>query len=387
MATGSHPGGGAGRGHGAAPVRPPNRAVPTPLELAARPLLQLAQNISGVESTFVTSIDWDALSQAIVFASNHGALDVAEGVVLDWHDSMCRSLRLAGVVQSCSVGIQVTATPWAVANRIQTFFAMPLIVDEITIGTVCGASRRKIVLDRAQLDGLGLVAEALQRLLEVEREAASAHARADAAERDAELARVASESQAIHSQNMERLAHTDALTGLPNRRAFMARWEDELARSARRQYPIGLLLLDADRFKSVNDTEGHAMGDEVLRAIGATLTLVARPPDVVARLGGDEFAVFSPHTGTAHLEALAIRIGDQFKQVAAGLGVNTTLSIGMVSSEHCPRERMLVDADDALYRSKDAGGDASRMNLCDGSASERPRTCAPTVRAAGRGAG
>jgi diguanylate cyclase len=355
--------------------------APSPLEQAARPLLLLAQNISGVESTFVTSINWDALSQTILYSTNTSDLDVVEGVVLDWHDSMCRSLRLSGVEHSCSIGVEVAGTPWAMANGIQTFFAVPILVDDVTIGTVCGASQKKLVLDATQLDGIHLIAEALQRLLEVERDTSTANARADAAERDVVEARSATKRQAIHSQHMERLAYTDGLTGLSNRRAFMMRWENELARSVRQDSPIGLMLLDADRFKAVNDTDGHAMGDAVLRAIGATLMVVARPPDIVARLGGDEFAVLTTHPDSQHLEDLARRIGDQFRTVAAELGVGTTLSIGMVSSEHCPRERMLADADQALYRSKDAGGDASRMFLCDGSAGERARACSPTVRA------
>lgn len=354
---------------------------PSPLEQVARPLLLLAQAISGVESTFVTSINWDVLRQTILFANNQSALEVEEGVTVDWHDSMCRSLRSSGVAQSCSVGIEVAATPWAVANRIQTFFAIPIVVDEITIGTVCGASRESIVLAEHQLDGIRLIANALQCLLVAERDTAVAHARAEAAELAAAEALAVAKRQAIHAQQMERLAYTDALTGLPNRRAFMARWERELGRSARRDYSIGLILLDADRFKSVNDTEGHAMGDAVLRAISATLMVVARPPDVVARLGGDEFAVFSTHTDGAHLQELARKIGTEFRNVAAELGVTTTLSIGMVSSEDCPRERMLVDADQALYRSKAAGGNVSRMHLCDGSAVEKVRAAAPTLRA------
>lgn len=341
--------------------------------------MQLAQNISGVETTFVTSIDWDALRQTVLYAQNPSAVGVAEGVTVDWQDSMCRSLQLSGVEQSASVGSEVTATPWAAANRIQTFFAVPILVGDVTIGTVCGASENKIALDETQLAGIRLIAEALQCLLEVERATAIAHARAEAAERDAIEARRDTERQAIRSQHMEQLAHTDALTGLANRRAFMARWEDELARSGRRNYAIGLMLLDADRFKDVNDSEGHAMGDSVLRAIGETLKVVAPPPDVVARLGGDEFAVITTHTGGAHLEDLAARIGVQFKIAAAELGVNTTLSIGMVSSEHCPRERMLANADLVLYRSKDAGGNTSRMFRADGKTTRRG---APRLRAA-----
>ena len=356
--------------------------TPSALEQAARPLLLLAQNISGVESTFITSIDWDALNQTILFSRNQGALDVVEGVVLDWQDSMCRSLLVDGVTQSCAVGIDVTATTWAVANRIQTFFAVPILAGETPIGTVCGASQKKIELDDTQLHGIHLIAEALQRLFEVERDAALAHTRAEKAERDAAEARTATRRHAVQAQQMERLAHTDALTGLPNRRAFMARWESELIQSGHEDYPIGLMLLDADRFKSVNDTEGHAMGDAVLQAIGATLLLLSRSADVVARLGGDEFALLTTHTSSAHLEHLAEKIGNQFQVVAAELGVDTTLSIGMVSSEHRPREQMLVDADQALYRSKEAGGNVARIARCDGAPDAQAPADARTVRAA-----
>ena len=356
--------------------------TPSALEQAARPLLLLAQNISGVESTFITSIDWDALRQTVLYSRNQGALDVVEGVVLDWQDSMCRSLLVSGVTQSCAVGIDVTATPWALANRIQTFFAVPILAGDTPIGTVCGASQKKIELDETQLHGIRLIAEALQRLFEVERDAALAHARAEAAEREAAEARSATKRHAVHSQHMERLAHTDPLTGLPNRRAFMARWESELIQSGDKDYPIGLMLLDADRFKAVNDTEGHAMGDAVLQAIGATLLVVVQAPDVVARLGGDEFALLTTHTDSAHLEDLAEKIGNQFQVVAAELGVDTTLSIGMVSSEHRPREQMLVEADQALYRSKEAGGNVARIALCDGSPAQQTPADARTVRAA-----
>lgn len=334
-----------------------------------------------MQSTFVTSINWELLSQTILYANDDGSLEVKEGVAGNWHDSMCRSLRSSGVEHSSAVGSEVAATPWARANGIQTFFAVPIVVDEITIGTVCGASQEKIVLAQAQMDSLHLIANALQCLLVAERDTSVAHARAEAAELAAAEARSAAKRQAIHSQQMERLAFTDALTGLANRRAFMARWESELARSAQGGYPIGLILLDADRFKSVNDSEGHAMGDDVLRAIGATLMLVVRSPEVVARLGGDEFALFSPHADCARLEAIARNIATQFQKVAAELGVDTTLSIGMVSSEHCPRNCMLAGADEALYRSKDAGGNAWRMHVDDSPAAGKVRARLPTLRA------
>jgi diguanylate cyclase len=205
-------------------------------------------------------------------------------------------------------------------------------------------------------------------LLETQRLAGLAKARAERAERATAEARLEAQRHAEQSLQMEQLANTDVLTGLPNRRAFMARWEDELARSGRRNYAIGLVLIDADRFKAVNDGSGHALGDAVLRALGATLLVVATTPDLVARLGGDEFAMVTSHADRPRLLALAQAIRELFATMAAELGVDTTLSIGVVSSDDCLRERMLSDADRELYRAKAAGGNTVRLFDCrDGS--------------------
>lgn len=342
----------------------PADPAPSALERAARPLLRLASVMTGVESTFLTSIDWDSGRQKVLYSLNQGALEVEEGIEIDWHESMCRTMFLAGRVQSSEVGVEVSATQGAKSLGFRTFFAFPILAGDTAIGTVCGASRGEIVLDASQLEAMQLIADALLQLLEAERQYTRVRLRAEAAEHEAEQARSGLQRQALHSQHMEHLAHTDVLTGLPNRRAFMVRWEDELARSGRRQYPIALMLLDADEFKAVNDSEGHAKGDEVLRAIGATLMEVARSPDVVARLGGDEFALVTTHSDSPRLHAVAEDIRSRFARRAAELGVTTTLSVGMVSSEHCPREGMLADADRALYFSKDAGGDTARIYTC-----------------------
>jgi diguanylate cyclase (GGDEF)-like protein len=164
---------------------------------------------------------------------------------------------------------------------------------------------------------------------------------------------------------MKHLAHTDELTGLHNRRAFMARWQAALSQAERANEPIALLLVDADRFKAVNDSGGHALGDTVLRAIGASLQYVAQPGDIVARLGGDEFAVFTTQADPAHLRQLGEAIRDQFTAAAVVLEVDATLSIGIASSLDCPREYLLRDADIALYRSKEAGGNCAHLFECE----------------------
>ena len=332
----------------------------------SRPLLELVQFITGMESSFVTSIDWDALKQDVICSLNTGPMQVPEGSQVDWRDSMCRSMFLSGRSHTDAVGQQVPATPGAMALEMQSFFALPILIRDRPIGTVCGASRRQIQLGEEQMRAVGLIAQALQQLLQAVREKRDAEVRAKLAEVEARDAHLESRRHAQDSERMAHLAHTDVLTGLPNRRAFISRWEDELARSARRAYPIGLMLIDADRFKSVNDNFGHSKGDAVLRAIGTALLEVARSADTVARLGGDEFALVVAHCDAPALLAKAANIQRIFAQTAAELDVDTTLSIGIVTSDTCPRLRMLAEADAELYRSKAAGGDRAQLSTCAG---------------------
>ncbi len=336
-------------------------ALLSELEQVGRPLLRLVQHITGMETSFITAIDWENQQQEVLVSLNTGAMQLPEGGRIDWADSMCRSMLLSGHAQTSAVGVTVPATSGAVALGMNSFFALPLLVDDRPIGTVCGASRRAVVLSDDQIASMQLIADALQGLLHSEVSRRRAVERADLAERDALDARGQTDLHAQAARHMELLANTDMLTGLPNRRAFTARWEDELARSGRRHYPISVLLIDVDRFKVVNDTKGHGQGDAVLVALGASLHAVARSADLAARLGGDEFALAVTHTDGDGLLALAETIRVSFATAAIGLGVDATLSIGIASSDICSRHHLLAAADRALYESKRAGGDCARL--------------------------
>ena len=331
------------------------------LEQVGRPLLRLVQHITGMETSFITAIDWESQQQDVLVSLNTGAMLISEGDRIDWADSMCRSMFLSGHVHSSAVGVTVPATAAATAMGMNSFFALPLLVDDRPIGTVCGASCRAVVLGDDQLVAMQMIADALQELLHSEVSRRQAIQRADLAEREALDARGQSEVHAQAAKNMELLAHTDALTGLPNRRAFTSRWEDELSRSGRRHYLIGVLLIDVDRFKAVNDTKGHGQGDAVLVALGHSLRAVARNAGLVARLGGDEFVVGVTHTDGSGLLAMAETIRQNFANATIGLGVDATLSIGIASSDICSRHQLLATADKALYESKNAGGGCARL--------------------------
>lgn len=181
-------------------------------------------------------------------------------------------------------------------------------------------------------------------------------------------------------QQAEEQALTDALTGLRNRRA-MERQLDLLLASGR---PFALLHLDLDYFKTVNDTLGHGAGDHVLIEVGRILCAAVRDSDLVTRVGGDEFIILLPDVTSADPVAeLGARIRKQVSQPIAfeGRPCNIAASIGAVLSCDYPRpeaDRLLSDADHALYAAKRAG--RGRMVLTrpgDPSAAKRRTSALP----------
>jgi diguanylate cyclase (GGDEF)-like protein len=171
--------------------------------------------------------------------------------------------------------------------------------------------------------------------------------------------------QRMLDQAMQRVTHLathDALTGLPNRALFMDRLGLALAAVRRDQASsVALLCLDLDRFKDVNDTLGHAMGDELLRQVAQRLRVELRDTDTLARLGGDEFAVIQPRLNHPHAaEILAERLTAAIEppfdlgghQVRVGVSVGVALAAGRA---YDAPEALLSDADTALYAAKRDG--------------------------------
>ena len=153
-------------------------------------------------------------------------------------------------------------------------------------------------------------------------------------------------------------ASTDALTGLLNRRALCDGAQQLFARQARKGEPISVLIFDLDRFKSINDCHGHALGDETLRRFAATIGANMRATDLFGRLGGEEFAAVVPAT-LAEAVAIAERVRCAFElsgKEISGQRVGATVSVGAASG-HPARgfDALLARADAALYRAKADG--------------------------------
>lgn len=164
------------------------------------------------------------------------------------------------------------------------------------------------------------------------------------------------------NKRLEALADTDGLTGLFNRRYFDGLLLRELQRTTRYKTPLGVVLLDLDHFKSVNDTFGHLMGDEVLRNVAQIVNSSVRVTDSAARYGGEEMAVVFTQTSPAGVsevtERLRARIAE-FNHVLAERRVQCTASFGISVCDGrgvVPSATELVErADRALYRAKDTG--------------------------------
>lgn len=216
-----------------------------------------------------------------------------------------------------------------VVRGLKALKLFPLRAGERTMGAlVCGSGRADALPEAAQKE-LGMLA--LQAAAAIQR-------------------------TRLHEET-ERLATTDGLTGLLNRRTFNTVLDRRFREADRYRRPLSLLLLDIDHFKKVNDTHGHPAGDAVLRGVARIAQRCARETDAVARYGGEELALILPETDADGARAVAERIR---KAVEAAQhpteqgAVRVTVSIGVATQGPSPEE-MVEGADKALYRAKQGG--------------------------------
>jgi diguanylate cyclase (GGDEF)-like protein len=166
---------------------------------------------------------------------------------------------------------------------------------------------------------------------------------------------------AVLNARLEKLANTDTLTGLSNRRYVLERAGDAWALAERNGAELGCIMLDIDRFKSINDAYGHHAGDLVLQYVASVLKRILRRYDICGRFGGEEFVIFSPSTPLAGVVALAERIRTAIAAEAAPLGggqaARVTLSCGAAIRRvgDASPEALIHRADELLYHAKENG--------------------------------
>lgn len=179
-------------------------------------------------------------------------------------------------------------------------------------------------------------------------------------------------------------AMVDPLTGIANRRSFLADGIEMAKRNAASPCPAAVLLLDLDHFKSINDRFGHAVGDRVLQVFADTAKANIRSGDLLGRLGGEEFAAVLYNAGREKSVALAERIRSAFADAASevdGYAVGATVSIGIVVNQDAPLDvpELLGQADHALYYAKERGRNRVEVATLDLVLRRREQSAAPAV--------
>ncbi len=161
------------------------------------------------------------------------------------------------------------------------------------------------------------------------------------------------------NEKLASLARTDALTGLPNRMAANERLRDEFARFGRNRQAYAVLMLDVDLFKRINDTRGHAAGDQVLAEVGRRIRNLLRETDFAARVGGEEFLVILPATMPSQALDVAekIRSAVASQPMADGIAVTVSIGVDAVEASDVTHDAAINRADVRLYEAKNAGRD------------------------------
>lgn len=304
------------------------------LEGLTRPLLSLLESVTGLESTYLTTIDESKGVQNILYSRNSKMLQIPEGLSVPWDDTLCKR----ALNEECPFTDNV-AGRWGDSGAardlgIKTYLSQPVRnLDGQLYGTLCAASSSAVKVSSEVIKVLGLFAKLIEYQVERERVLQSLRAT------NAELA-----SRAL----------TDPLTGAPNRRALMQELQRMLGRAQRDGGTLQVAFIDLDGFKKINDHYGHEVGDcfliEVVKRIGGGI----RTGDFVGRYGGDEFVVL---TGNSNPEELRRRLerlmigtyvchGHTFDYGGA--------SVGVVEAQPEDRdpEELLARADTAMYEVK-----------------------------------
>jgi diguanylate cyclase (GGDEF)-like protein/PAS domain S-box-containing protein len=164
-------------------------------------------------------------------------------------------------------------------------------------------------------------------------------------------------------EQLMQLAHYDVLTRLPNRALFYDRMKQALAQAKRNQWTVGVMFIDLDRFKNVNDTLGHAVGDQLLQQVSERLSRSVRAGDTVGRLGGDEFAIVLSNFSSvldANLVAQKIMAGfdEPFRLEGSDIYATASIGITLFPDDSSDQDTLIRNADAAMYRAKEAGRNA-----------------------------
>lgn len=310
------------------------------LETLVRPLLELLEDVTGLESTYLTSVDEPNGLQHVLYARNSQKLQIPEGLDVPWADTLCKRALDEGQMYTDDVAGCWGDSGAARELGIRTYLSTPVrLSDGQLYGTLCAAS----AVQKPQTEGSDRVLRMFSGLL------------AQQIERQRLMERLRAANVALSHR-----ALTDALTELPNRRALLDELQARLAAAAASGDCVLAAFIDLDGFKAINDSHGHDAGDRFLAAIGRIVRTTLRADDFAARLGGDEFIVL----GSAPPERAAEAMRSMQQRLAQATITHIDLgetgidyagaSVGVIAS--LPGERdpdaVLARADAAMYEVK-----------------------------------
>lgn len=319
------------------------------LEDLTRPLLQMLEAVTGLESTYLTTVDLAEGMQHIVYARNSQDLQIPEGLAVPWGDTLCKRALDESRPYTDNVGEVWADSEAARLLGIQTYVSTPVHTDDGALyGTLCAASSQRRPLSPQAGHVLKLFAGLIEQ--HVARE------------------RLVEQLQHANAE-LQTQALTDPLTGLMNRRALAL----ELARLTSLAQRTGSWLLagaiDLDGFKQINDSHGHDAGDEFLRGIARKLQAALRAGDVLARMGGDEFVVVGLGPKLAEDGANAAQLMRE-RLASATVGTyaagtqrvdyaGASVGVACLDPQRAGAEDVLRESDAAMYRVKLARRQAS----------------------------
>lgn len=306
------------------------------LEGLTRPLLEVLEAITGMESTYLTMIDERKGVQHILYSRNTKSMQIPEGLSVPWDDTLCKRAMMEGRPYTDDVSTCWGDSEAARALGIRTYLSQPVLnLDGSVYGTLCAASGDRVPVSDGNIRVLGMVARLIAHQVERERQ----------------LSSLRKSNEELSSQSL-----TDPLTGLPNRRALLQELERMLARAARADTRVQVAFIDLDGFKKINDEHGHDIGDRFLIHMAHRLRAGIRVGDFAARLGGDEFVVITPGNEPNELrDRIAHTTVTTFRH--AGIVIDYPgASVGVVVSApgEVQTETLLTRADAAMYAIKKA---------------------------------
>jgi len=307
------------------------------LEGLVRQLLEMLEIVTDMESTYLTKVDINARLQHILYARNSKQMQIPEGLSVPWGDTLCKRAMDSGTIFSNRVAERWADCDAAKALGITTYMSIPVhLADGSLYGTLCATSTQQKELSERGEQVLRLFAGLIAQYIQKE-----------------------SLVSQLREANAALIAHsyTDALTGLPNRRAIFENLTTlfSLAKHLKRNAVIA--FIDLDDFKLINDRFGHETGDRFLNEVGKRLTDEQTQDEIIGRLGGDEFLVACLSKGDEEINLLKTRLnariaGEYWLGQVHIVYPGASLGVVEVDPASTDADSALRDADLAMYQDK-----------------------------------